>query len=311
MRIQPPSPWVAEKAAFQTNEMEPVIDTQQSNLLVCIRFVPLRIKTLIGGPSSTRQFEWHRQVRNKDGNGWSEASEALPISTLSLHQSPPVAKKLPVTIAITGTHCAGKATLGKRIANVLGWTFDAELGDILRKSEDILSGKHKVGYGSCDSMSWDDLVFREEAKRDQASSGSRVVETWHVGNLAWAQLRTNGQSNDNRMKEVRSAIQQEISKAVVLFVHLSVSAETSVRRRRAHPANIKRLPMEDEEVNCQEMHDVLDTHGTVLLDELADLGIPVLALDNSDDGKEAIEEASRRIYKFVNQNIWRCGLVGH
>jgi hypothetical protein len=68
--------------------------------------------------------------------------------------------------------------------------------------------------------------------------------------------------------------------------------------------------MEDEEVNCQEMHDVLDTHGTVLLDELADLGIPVLMLDNSDDGKEAIDKASRRIYEFVNQNIWRCGLVG-
>jgi hypothetical protein len=95
-----------------------------------------------------------------------------------------------------------------------------------------------------------------------------------------------------------------------MFVHLSVSAETSVRRRGVYPDNIERLPMEDEEADCQEMHDVLDTHGIELLNELADLNIPVLVLENSNDGKDAIDEASRRIVEFVNQNIWRCGLVG-
>jgi thymidylate kinase len=207
MGIKPPLSLVAQLVACQRKEMEPATDTEQSNLLVCIRFVPIRIKVMIGGPSSPRRFEWHRQVKNKESNGWSEAAKVLLFSTLSFYLSPPIAsKKLPVTLAITGTHCAGKAILGKRIANVLGWTFDAELGDILRKSEDIVSGKHKVGYDSCDSMSWDDLVFQEEAKRDQASSGSRVVETWHVGNLAWAQMRANNKQSNDMMERALLAI---------------------------------------------------------------------------------------------------------
>ena len=85
----------------------------------------------------------------------------------------------PMTVALFGTHCAGKRTLGKLVAQKLNFIFQPELGEVLRTEECLVGqeNQHREGY----SESWDDLVFREECKRDAATKESRVVETWHIG----------------------------------------------------------------------------------------------------------------------------------
>jgi hypothetical protein len=102
----------------------------------------------------------------------------------------------PMTLVMIGPHCSGKSTIGRAVANTLGWTFDGELGDMLKDSdgraadEHLLISRHLVDLetasGGCREgifpSSWDDFIFEEEGKRDTAtqSAANRVVETWHV-----------------------------------------------------------------------------------------------------------------------------------
>ena len=96
--------------------------------------------------------------------------------------------------------------------------------------------------------------------------------------------------------------------AAVLFVHLNITSETSVRRRQIR-RNAERLPMNNEQVECAELHSALDVRGVQLLREFEDLNLPVLVLDNSKDGEAAIEETSRRIVRFINEKLWRRRLA--
>ena len=63
--------------------------------------------------------------------------------------------------------------------------FPARVGEILRTDESLvgLGNQHREGYSAAseDGDSWDDIIYREECKRDAATDGPRVVETWHVG----------------------------------------------------------------------------------------------------------------------------------
>jgi hypothetical protein len=97
----------------------------------------------------------------------------------------PCSKEKPVTVALFGTHCAGKRTIGKHIAEKLDWTFQPELGEILRPDVNLVgqNNQHRDGYiaNAERGDSWDDFIYKEECKRDAATKGSRVVETWHIG----------------------------------------------------------------------------------------------------------------------------------
>jgi thymidylate kinase len=172
------------------------------------RFVPLRIEVLIGGPGSPSaplRFEWNRELQNStNSNGWSKARAILPFRHSPKEGNTLCYKKLqnlPITLAITGSHCAGKSTLGKNIASTMSWLFQQELGDVLRDAEHVVAGGHLVGDGSgnLNAQSWDDRIYYEETTRDhqhlenKSSQISRVVETWHVGNLAWALMRKEAQ----------------------------------------------------------------------------------------------------------------------
>jgi shikimate kinase len=288
------------------------------------RFVPMRMEVLMGGPSSPggpRRFEWTRrydELNDECSNGWSEARKILPFSPPSAVSTTTLLRTTlaPMTLVITGTHCAGKATLCKKLASVLGWSFQPELGEILRGK--IASGDHRVGYDSQkndDASSWDDFIYQEEVNRD-ASSSSRVVETWHIGNLAWARMRKEVDRSESPLHDghahltdrTRLAIHQQLARSSILFVHLSVSAETSVRRR-GDEASVKRLPMVNEQTECEELYSFLEERGVELLREFSDPRIPVLTLDNSRDGGVAIDEAARLIVDFVNRNQWRRGLL--
>jgi thymidylate kinase len=91
-----------------------------------------------------------------------------------------------MTLVMVGPHCSGKSTIGQAVAEALGWQFHQELGNVLRREE--RRGKdahlllmHKDSEGDTQETTWDEYVFGEEEKRDEASEGvNRVVETWHV-----------------------------------------------------------------------------------------------------------------------------------
>jgi thymidylate kinase len=299
------------------------------NAASAFRFVPLRMEVLIGGPGSPsgpQRYEWNRELQNStNSNGWSKAREILPFSHSPKDGETLCSTKLqnrPITLALTGCHCAGKATLGKKIASTMSWLFQQELGDILRDADHVVAGGHRIGDGSGDlnAQSWDDRIHYEETTRDRqqlgsgSSQSSRIVETWHVGNLAWALMRKKAQPGscleDRKalVDQARTAIREHQKESVILFVHLSISVETCLSRRKA-PDNSRRLPMDDERRECLELHKHMEEKGLDLLQtELEDLSIPLLVLNNSQDGESAIEESACRIVRFVHENFWRAAL---
>jgi hypothetical protein len=222
------------------------------------------------------------------------------------------------------------------VARRLNWTFDTELGDDLRDKDRLVTDGHISGDGTGDgdekwssstfttttkARTWDDFVHMCEIERDrqrEAEGASRIVETWHVGNLAWALHRERpptkaiGSQDESLVQKTHDAVQEHGHKSSVMFVHISVSTETSVRRRRQQhysagadangvkEDNAARLPMTNEAQECQRLHEALDTQGLQEVSELATkLQIPLLVLDNDHDGESAIAHAGEKILRFI------------
>lgn len=212
----------------------------------------------------------------------------------------------PITVAITGTHCSGKRTIGCLVADYFGWTFDAELGDVLRENDALVPDGHRSGDGSSmhNGREWDDRVHSEECKRDGIRPRKRVVETWHIGNLAWTLQRSSEKDIDSVTSRAYQAIREEIQRGTVLMVHLQSSPDASARRRRLHPENAQRLPMVDEHKECVRLHSALDVRVVELLQVVEDtMHVPLLVIDNEQDGEEAIRITLSRIADFVTKHI--------
>ena len=91
------------------------------------------------------------------------------------------------TIAIVGAHGSGKSTIGRMLAAQLGWSFDLEIGEILRRE---CLAKDPTAHAGKPQPGFDREVTSREMCRDLLSTVPRVVETWHPGNLAYAQMRS-------------------------------------------------------------------------------------------------------------------------
>ena len=273
------------------------------------RFVPLRMEVLMGGPGSPggpRRLEWKRD----QSHGWSPARAILPFSPPNAIASPQVLHRRSITIALTGTHCSGKSTIAQRLADILGWTYQRELGDVLRDDSNIVRAGHCHGDGSGvhNQVEWDEKIRLAELKRDEESIAmSRVVETWHVGNLVWKSFRRHKQGMESDWDATWSAIRTHDAHSLVIMVHLSVPVEVSIRRHQS-PENSKRLPMENDEKECTELHTWLEGKTGSYFSNLSDLGVPTKTVENSEDGDQAMEDTVRRIVRFVNEVYWKSGL---
>jgi hypothetical protein len=150
-----------------------------------------------------------------------------------------------------------------------------------------------------------------------SAMGGRIVETWHIGNLTWALFRrkTNDGAVDDEslspeditndiVRRTNSAIARELPRKNVLLVHLRISPEDSVRRRRTNTENAQRSPMEDECDECIQLHRALGVDlEEYLISVKNELGIPLLIVENSTD--DDVDGTSRRIVYFINQHKWR------
>ena len=133
------------------------------------------------------------------------------------------------TVFLLGTHASGKSTLGRALAGRLGYAYQDELGNRLRGSEkEKMADGHRGGYHA----GWDARVFAAEEARDGETEGSRVVETWHVGNCLWAwQRHGEGEEEEYARPDVRQRWVDRTRRAVdeehrrgrrVLYVLLKV-----------------------------------------------------------------------------------------
>jgi thymidylate kinase len=306
-----------QETLLDARQNEPSFPDEATRFVAATRFVPLRLEVLIGDPASqddSQRWEWRRDVQSGQ-DGWSKAESFVPLSPLQLvNPTVTCSNILPMTLVLTGTHCSGKATLGKKLAHVLGWHFQAELGETLR-SDQLMEGGHRLGdgSGSNNASSWDELVHTSETLRDQNSEGCRVVETWHMGNLAWSLFRINALPeasssvpHEDFVRLARDSIQEAMHKSVVLWVHLSVTLSTVLRRRKENAACTDRVPLANEVADCKEMHLLLGERNVE--EELQIHDIPRLALDNNLDGDQAMTDRLREILAFIHLHQWRRGM---
>jgi len=232
--------------------------------------------------------------------------DVLDITTTQLTDK--VRALFPMTVVLTGSHCSGKTSNAKLLAGYLGWQFDPEIGDILRDKDSLVADGHLSGDGSGkDGNDWDTFVHEKECERDSScpQSKNRVVETWHIGNLAWALLHLNGSDSLSDEKETmlkarsEKALQKEMKYRNVVCIHLQTSAETTMRRRQTHPDNALRLPMKNEQEECMNLCSFLDHQVMALLNEHIQKKF-ILVLNNDDDGEEAMGQKVSEIASYLD-----------
>lgn len=92
-----------------------------------------------------------------------------------------------MTIVIAGPHGVGKTTIGSALAARLGCPFHEELGYLLARACRPPGCTAEAAQEGLDRA-----IFEAELARDEAwdPARRRVVETWHVGNLAYARGRS-------------------------------------------------------------------------------------------------------------------------
>jgi len=286
---------------------------------VCmVRFVPVRIEVLRGGPSTRlpgfpQRWEWSRDGKAPGKSCDWTMRPILPFSGI-MKPSQPMAFR-GMTIAIIGCHGAGKSTICAKLSLLLGCNQDPELGEILRDRSSLMASGHLHGNGSStntseeEQQSWDDRIHKEECKRDdERRSGTRVVETWHVGNASWYQLRQKQKRQDQiSLERYRSAIAKHLEQSSVLLVQLALDSPSVItQRREKDPGMGKRLPMKAVEEECKELHKALQEDIDDFLTEVTDaLGIPFLRIDNGSNGKESMGQNLREILSFVQRHYYR------
>lgn len=282
------------------------------------RFYPSRIEVLRGGPSTRistypQRWEWVYE------SGQWQMRSILPFTpsiTFGSNYNEGVTNAWNLsgmTVAIMGSHAAGKSTIGKRLSALLGWKFHQELGMILRNESELVANGHMHGSGSGSSESsnkdeWDSLIYQKECERDVAASSSkscRVVETWHGGNASWCYLRR----NDMKVKEFETAflpkyvdaISKHAQSSCVIIIFLKVgSSDVILDRRKQDATAVERLPLEDEVNGVSDLFDLNDTY---ICESIAQsTKVPLLIVDNSENGEDAINNTLKSILDFVKNH---------
>jgi len=129
----------------------------------------------------------------------------------------------PSQLVFVGPHGAGKTTIGRRVAALLGWPFDEEIG---RRLRDEALAANPGAHALRAQGSFDERVILAELARDRTAASPRVVETWHPGNLSCAVARGSAAA-----ARLRAAVAAAVAEAPPTLVQpLAISARTALRR---------------------------------------------------------------------------------
>jgi hypothetical protein len=194
----------------------------------------------------------------------------------------------------------------------MGLRFDEELGKILRNEEMLVPNGHLYGDGQASTSKsshkdqWDDLILQKESERDLLSIGNcRVVETWHGGNAVWNFVRRKKEmSKEDFQSQILQQYLRPMSKhqesASVLMIYLSIdSSSTILNRRGQDPTALERLPLQDERKDVDNLFCLNDLQ---LYESMAEsTKIPLLVINNTEDGEQAIEKTIKSILTFVKK----------
>jgi cytidylate kinase len=132
-------------------------------------------------------------------------------------------------LVFIGPHGAGKTTLGRLVAEALGWPYCAEIGDGLRLEALSLDAEASAERAQ---PSFDREVMRRELARDLEwmCRGPRVVESWHVANLAYARHRSPEVAN---LFEAR--LQCAVVRAGAVVVQPVIAMQSTLAERQREP----------------------------------------------------------------------------
>lgn len=136
------------------------------------------------------------------------------------------------TIVLIGPHGAGKTTVGRQIAQALGWRFDDEIGERLRRQA---LARDPSAHAALPQSDFDRAVIEEELRRDHevAAQGPRIVETWHLGNLAYARQRS-PDVGWAYQDEIAAAVRRAQAQGPVWVQQLKID-EAALRARQTEP----------------------------------------------------------------------------
>lgn len=141
------------------------------------------------------------------------------------HRAPPRA----VTIVLLGHHGVGKTTTGLRLASMLAVPFDEEIGRVLASDPTWRALDSSAENAQPD---FDAEVFRRELTRDALAPRLRIVETWHPGNLAYADARSPRVAERNV-----AAVRAAAARGRTLVVPLTASP-TVLAARQSEPGSL-------------------------------------------------------------------------
>ena len=182
-------------------------------------------------------------------------------------------------MVLVGPHGAGKSTLGRAIAARLGVPFEGEIGKRLRNEA---LARDPSRHAMLPQPDFDAAVFTDELARDaeHLPGATRVVETWHPGNLAYADSRSAGEA-----ARWRPVVEARIAawRGVVRVQPLAITRATA-RRRLSEPG-----PAPDA------LLDFFAEVSVAMVANARSLGLTVLPVRHTDDvDVDALAEAVLR-----------------
>lgn len=137
-------------------------------------------------------------------------------------------------VILVGVHGSGKTTLGRQLAHDLKIPFHAELGREAMERRGPESATVDAGAGF-DAALWDAEWVRDQRAGQElraARGVRRVIETWHVGNAAYAIRRPDSSVQRDWRRELAARLADH--DVPILVQHLRVDRPTFDRRYSEH-----------------------------------------------------------------------------